>query len=143
MKIKRIYHRYDKLEEFHAGLWKIIHGDERQLLLEKAIKFTGDADLYGEYMMRVLDDWPISCEHNLSCQDMNRQAWIGHAATCIATGCPEDITRIAWHSLSKEQQDKANAKADQAIMKWERIYAEKAGRKNAKEKLGNQLLFGF
>jgi hypothetical protein len=70
-------------------------------------------------MLKAIDLWPVSCEHNLSCTGMNRQAWIGHAACCIATGCPEHITRLAWHTLTQKQQDEANAKADFAIKTWE------------------------
>jgi hypothetical protein len=55
---------------------------------------------------------------------MNRQAYIGHAAACIAIGSPEYITRLAWHQLTNDQQDKANNKADIAIKTWEENYAK-------------------
>ncbi len=115
----RIYHHHEKWEEFHAGMWRSVSLEEKDSLLKKAVAFTGDADLYGSFMLRVIEEWPYSCEHNLTCEEMNRQAWIGHAATCLAIGCPEDITRLAWHQLSKDQQDRANLKADEAIRKWE------------------------
>jgi hypothetical protein len=117
--LKRTYHSYDKWEEYHAGMWKSIYGNDKDILLKKAIEFTGNAKLYGSYMVRVISEWPYSCEHNLTCSNMNRQAWIGHAACCLAIGCPEDITRIAWHHLSKNQQDAANLEADRAIKMWE------------------------
>jgi len=44
---------------------------------------------------------------------------VGHAATALAIGCPELITRMAWGRLTQEQQDAANAKAQQAINLWE------------------------
>jgi len=91
-------------------------------LLKQAIEFTGNPPLYGSFMMRVIKEWPISCEHNLTCKGMNRQAWIGHAAACIAIGCPEHITREAWAYLTQEQQDLANAEADKAIAQWELEY---------------------
>lgn len=116
--IERIYHNHERLEEHSFGMWKNIYGDQRERLIAEAIKFTGNADLYGIFMMRVVKEWRYSCEHNLT-KDINRQAWIGHAATCLAIGCPEDITRIAWHQLSKDQQDRANKKADEAIKYWE------------------------
>lgn len=120
MKIKRIYHPYSMWEEYKAGMWRAIApGPERNEYLIKAIEFTGNAELYGKYMMKVADEWHYSCEHNLSCENMNRQAWIGHAATCLAIGCPEDITREAWHQLTQTQQDEANIKADEAISYWE------------------------
>ena len=119
MKIKPVFHHYKKWEETDSAMWKKVYGDDRKSLLEKAIEFTGDAELYGSFMLKVLDEWPFSCEQHLSHVDVNRQAWIGHAACCIALDCPEDITREAWHYLTREQQDAANAKADEAIAKWE------------------------
>lgn len=103
-------------------MWRNVHGSERKKYLEKAIEFTGNARLYGEYMMKAIEQWPMSCEHNLTDQSMNKQAWVGHAACCIALGCPEDITREAWHYLTQEQQDEANAMADLAIAKWQESY---------------------
>lgn len=120
MNNKQIFHPYYKWEEYKAGMWKRIHGEKRNQLLLKAIKFMGNHKLYGSYMIKVLKLWPFSCEHNLSYKNLNRQAWIGHAACCIAIGCPEDITREAWHFLLKKQRDAANKEADKAIQKWEK-----------------------
>lgn len=117
---KRIYHNYLDWEEFHAGMWRKVPSKDRARLVDTAEAFTGDAALYGEYMMRVIKMWPNSCEHNLTDRAMNRQAWVGHAACCMATGAPEDVTREAWWRLSEDQQNKANAQADIAIAAWER-----------------------
>lgn len=123
MKFKQIFYHYKKLEEHEHGLWRKVHGLERKKLLREAIEFTGDAKRYGSYMLKVIDEWPRSCEHNLTCGSLNRQAWVGHAACCLAINCPEDITREAWHCLTQQQQDKANLQADRAIEKWETKYA--------------------
>ena len=123
--IAKMYHHYDQWEEHHAGMWRTISGANRIMLLSRAIRFTGDAKLYGEYMIKAVERWPVSCEQNLSCTNTNRQAWIGHAATCIAINCPEEITREAWHYLTQEQQDEANAMADTAIEYWESLNAHK------------------
>lgn len=117
--MKRIFHHYDKWEDALAGMWRKASKDEEAELLPKAIQFTGNASLYGEYMLRVVEDWPYSCEQNLSAKNMNRQAWVGHAACCMAIGCPEYITRLAWWELTQEQRDAANLQADEAIALWE------------------------
>lgn len=122
MAIKRIYHNHGILEEHTHGMWRIVAGHLRQEFLSAAIEFTGDARLYGSWMMRVIEEWPRSCEHNLSNLSINRQAWVGHAATCLAIQCPEDITREAWAHLIPNQQILANLKADEAIKEWERIH---------------------
>jgi len=73
----------------------------------------------------VIEQWPITCEHNLTDLNQNRKAWIGHAATCLAIGAPEDITRKAWHALNLEQQEAANLKAKEAIQLWEERHERK------------------
>jgi hypothetical protein len=85
--------------------------------LQIAIAFTGDHELYGEWMKKVAEQWRHSCEHNLT-KPGDKRPWIGHAAVALAIGCPEDIVREAWGHLSEEQQVKANAKASEAIEYW-------------------------
>ena len=87
-----------------------------------AIEFTGDAGLYGRYMMRVVNEWPVSCENALTDYSINRRAWIGHAAVALALQIPEDITRLAWGKLNGEQQLLANKEASKAISSWEHNY---------------------
>ncbi len=122
--MKRIWHHYQKWEEYHAGMWGNVSAQDSLKLLADAIKFTGDADLYGSFMRRVIKEWPISCEHNLTETGQNRKAWIGHAAACLAIKCPEHITREAWGHLSQDQQDRANDKAQEAIEAWESAHAK-------------------
>jgi hypothetical protein len=81
--------------------------------------FTGNHRLYGRYMMRVVSEWPNSCLNALTDGNLNRKAWIGHAACAFALRCPEDITRQAWGLLSNEQRVLANRQAERAIQSWE------------------------
>ena len=92
----------------------------REQMLCDAIEFTGCAESYGAAMMRVIKEWPISCEHNLSNIEQNRRAWIGHAACAIEKGFCEDVVREAWGHLRIDQQIAANKKAQQAIEEWEK-----------------------
>ena len=119
MKLKRIFHHYLAWEDYQAGMWRITSKQERDELLPKAIEFTGDPDLYGSFMIKVLSIYPIACEQNLSDKSQNRRAWIGQAAACLAINSPEDVTRSAWGHLTLAQQVKADAKADEAIKLWE------------------------
>lgn len=118
-----IWHPFWSWEEVSHNMW----GDaaNRKQWLDKAIQFTGDHQLYGLWMMRVANEWKYSCEHNLTKKDINRQAWIGHAAVAMAIQCPEDIVREAWGYLTKEQQDAANLKAQEAIDHWEVTQCQK------------------
>lgn len=101
--------------------------DDRKAHLANAIAFTGDAKLYGSYMMRVIYEWPISCENALTDSSLNQKAWVGHAACAMAIGCPEDITREAWGKLTDEQRLLANKEADRAIREWRHNYAKDRG----------------
>jgi hypothetical protein len=116
--MKKIHHPYHLWEDYQNGMYESINGKARRIMLNKAITFTGNHELYGEYMMKVIDLWTVSCEHNLSDKNMNKRAWIGHAACCLAIQCPEDITRQAWGCLSKAQQVAADEQADNAIKAW-------------------------
>lgn len=117
--MKRFYAPYTDWEDFKAGMWRKLSSNEEPEFLQAAIEFTGNAELYGKYMLQVLTDWPISTKHNFTNTGMNRRAWVGHAACQIAINCPEYIVRQAWSYLTEEQQIKANAVADIAIQQWE------------------------
>lgn len=123
--MRRIYHPYWDWEDWRAGMWRVVSGKERKQLFEKAIAFTGNAELYGSYMRRVIVEWPKACEHNLTERSMNRLAWVGHAATCLAIGAPEDVTREAWAFLTHQQRTDADAQALDSVSQWERMHEGK------------------
>ena len=122
MSVRQIYHHYERWEEFHYGMWKFISAEDARTLLPVVIEFTGDHVRYGVFMQRVIVEWPISCEQSLTNIAMNRRAWVGHAACCLATGSPEYVTRQAWKHLTQQQQDNANGQADRAIASWTERY---------------------
>lgn len=108
-------------------MWRTVPKDEEERYLKLAVDFTGDHRLYGFWMRKVVETWPISAEHNLTDLSINRKAWTGHAAICLANGCPEYITRAAWGLLSDEQRAKANGEAQSAIDAWEANYLAMQG----------------
>ena len=118
--IKQVFHPIDKWEEIRHNMWG--GTDNKKEALEWALSFTGDHSLYGSYMRRVCEEWPISCENALTDPHMNRKAWLGHAACALAGGVPEDIIREAWSKLSHEQKHLANKEAERAIQLWEESY---------------------
>lgn len=125
--MNQIYHHYSVWEDYQNGMWKKPTQKLVEKYLQKAIDFTGDDDLYGLWMIKVVESWKYSCEHNLTDETQNRKAWVGHAAACMAFGCPEAITRMAWGYLTTEQQFKANKKAEFAIDYWEKfIYMQRS-----------------
>lgn len=116
MKLVRVYKDYRDWEEIKFNMWGKVKN--RDLFLKKAINFTSNHSLYGSYMMRVANEWSVSCENALTDNMINKKAWIGHAACALALRCPEDITRIAWSYLTDEQQFLANLEAERAIEYW-------------------------
>ena len=125
MKLKRIWLPIDAWEEIGSNMWGEVAN--RRLFLQRAEIFTGNHRLYGRYMQRVTVEWPNSCINALTDYNLNRKAWIGHAACALALRCPEDITRQAWGLLTHEQRILANRQADRAIQSWEMRYRASLG----------------
>lgn len=138
MRFTRIWHPCSKWEELDFNMWGEV--DDRKSYLERAIEFTGDHEQYGKYMLRVIREWPISTENALTDYNINRKAWVGHAACALAFRCPEDIVRQAWGYLTYEQRLHANKAADQAISAWEIDHAKSRG---VHSDVGEAMLFGW
>ncbi len=123
----RVYHHYLKWEETASGMWDVVSKERERILLHEAVVFTGNSKLYGSYMQRVIKEWPISCEQNLTNPSMNQLAWVGHAATALAIHCPEYITRLAWGMLTEQQRIAADAEALSAVREWRYTYVSGKG----------------
>jgi hypothetical protein len=95
-------------------------------LYKNVIHILGDEINCYNAMNRVINEWVISCEQNLSNITINRKSWLGWAACSIQSKIPEIITRKAWFLLSLEQQEMANKIADDIIKKWEERYLDNA-----------------
>jgi hypothetical protein len=122
MKIKRVFHHWEKCEEYKTNMWRQVPACEREGYMLRARALMIDAENFKDAMLRAVSEWPVSCEANLTASSMNHQAWMGHAGCAITINSPEDVTRLAWRTLNKEQQDKANAAADHAIATWKQKY---------------------
>lgn len=121
-KIDRVYHRYEALEEYQRGMWRIVRGHDRIHNAELARDLMRDSQAFKAAMMRAVNEWPVSCEHNLTCEDSNRLAWLGHAGCLLGVGSPEENTRIGWHMLNQSEQDEANRVAQEVLDFWESAY---------------------
>jgi hypothetical protein len=115
----QIFHRYEFWEDYLNGMWRKESKQYESEKIQEIIEFTGNHILYGKAMIRVINEWPISCENNLSNLSLNRKAWLGHAACCIERNYPEYLVRQAWQLLTDEQRNLANKEAINAIKIWE------------------------
>ena len=114
----RVYYDFRELEEYRDGMWRIVRGDERKILVKKSADLMMDPELFKTAMLRALDEWPNSCQHNLTCEGMNRIAWLGHAGCCLNHSAPEDCTRAGWYKLDDDQMAEANKAAAEVLESW-------------------------
>lgn len=120
--MRREYRHYRDREEFHpdGGMWKIVGQVERDAYAMVAADLMAFPDRFEDAMLRALEEWPQSCDVNLTAHVMNRRAWLGHAGCFLATGSPEDATRLGWRSLTAAQQFDADEAAERVIAEWSR-----------------------
>lgn len=116
----QVYYPYWELEEHKAGMWRAVYGDERHTFSQAAAELMRRPADFRAAMLRAVKEWPKSCEMAMTTPGLNQRAWMGHAGCCIGTGSPEDLTRLGWHMLTREEQDVANRMADEAISEWHR-----------------------
>lgn len=118
----RTHYPWHQLEEYRpkGGMWATPPTLSRGYHAEAAGKLMADPPAFRAAMLRVLDEWPKSTDNAMSTPGLNRRAWIGHAGCFLATGSPEETTRIGWHQLDDAEQAAANEAADQAIFEWRR-----------------------
>jgi len=118
-KLERVYRHYLDLEEYHAGMWRVLQGAERAEFVATAADLLRDLGRFRDALAEMLAAWPVSASVALSAESTNRIAWLGQAACCFAVQAPEECVRVAWHTLSPTEQDRANASARDALVDWE------------------------
>lgn len=122
---KRQHYHYRDLEEYgpNGGMWAIPSGKDRRRYIDATSALMANPAAFTDAMRLALTDWPRSVENALTNPSLNHRAWIGHAACYLATGSPEETTRLGWHELDEAEQDAANAAADTVIGEWRSAHA--------------------
>lgn len=115
--MERIFHHYDKWEDFHAGMYDESR-DGRKERVQKAAVILGTPSICRTAMEKVISEWQIATEYNLSNAEINRKAWLGQAACSCYAGIHEDETREAWGIMTEAQRTEANRIAASIIRKW-------------------------
>lgn len=115
--MERIFHHYNKWEDFHAGMYDESR-DGRKERVQKAAVILGTPSICRTAMQKVISEWPIATEYNLSNAEINRKAWLGQAACSCYAGIHEDETREAWGIMTEAQRTEANRIAASIIRKW-------------------------
>jgi hypothetical protein len=125
--IERIFHHCTKWEDYKHGMFRESARSGDDAIQSSAAALLGDHFKLKQAMLKVIDNWPIASEENLSNVQQNRQAWLGWAACSLSCNAPDIVTRRAWGTLTLGQQDRANAVADEVILEWEARYERERG----------------
>lgn len=115
--MERIFHHYSLWEDFHAGMYDESK-DGRAERVAAAAKILGTPEICRKAMNKVIKEWQIATEYNLSNAGINRKAWLGQAACSCYAGIHEDETREAWGFLTPSQRTEANRIAAEIIKGW-------------------------
>jgi hypothetical protein len=114
----RVFHTHDKWECVKAGFYlSTVEGKTKEQCQHEYAAFLSDSDQFSEALVRVFEQWPNSCEHYLTNVAMNRIAWLGQAAMCVARGIPSQFCS-GFNLLTIEQQEQANETALTALNGW-------------------------
>lgn len=138
--MRRLYHPWTEWECVRAGMYETGAGFDSETAQNNYAAFLSDLMQFEAALIRVLNEWPRSCEHFLSNDNTNRIAWLGQASMCIATGTPS-IFRGGFKRLSPEQQRRANALAARYLATWIKRQADASKDRRVREHMETQRLF--
>lgn len=116
----RVHYPWYELEEYRpdGGMWSTVPTLKREYFITSTSDLMANPAKFADSMRRALKEWPKSVAVALTTPGMNHRAWLGHAGCYLATGSPEETTRLGWHELDDAEQWAANAAADQVIAEW-------------------------
>ena len=114
----RIFHHYEKWEAVAYNFFGSNHKTmSKQQCEYKYFELLSDIDLFTKTMNKVIEEWPNSCEHNLTNRSMNRIAWLGQASLAYAYQIPSCFS-AGYQLLTEEQKFAANSAALEVLNKW-------------------------
>ena len=122
MKTTRIYHPWNLWECYAHGMYDGESAYSVEKAKEMYAEFLRDIPLFRASMQRVGREWPISCEHFLTNDSINRLAWLGQAAMSIHSGVSRRH-RSGYMLLSNEERKRANQAAAEFLSDWLRSHA--------------------
>jgi hypothetical protein len=116
---QRVFHTWDKWECHKAGFYNNFppHGMSKESCEKAYMHFLRDSVKFSAALTVVINEWKHSCEHYLTNAAMNRIAWLGQAAMCLATGVPAAF-RAGFFLLSEAEQTAANEIALTYLNRW-------------------------
>ena len=114
----RVFHTFDKWECVKAGFYATCKDGMTKNQCEAAyVDLLTDPMLFASVARKMIEAWPMSCEHYLTNAAMNRIAWIGQASVCFHSGVPSKFSG-AWSQLTPREQEQANTIAMDVLNNW-------------------------
>ena len=122
---KRQHFAWYELEEYlpGGGMWQTPTTLARARFIEESQLLMANPAKFADAMRKAVKHWPNSVANALTTPGLNYRAWLGHAGCYVATGSPEETTRLGWHQLDDGEQWAANAAADTVIAEWRKANA--------------------
>ena len=117
MKNKQIFHHFSKWEDYKKGFYDTVCEDAQEHI-RKSVELLSNQEEFYKYASKVIKEWVFSCEHNLTDPSLNKIAYIGQSACCLANGTPAFITRNAWSYIDEFDQLAANETARKVLKEW-------------------------
>ena len=117
--MEQIYIEYQKWEDYLCGMYNANDVIDKDKKVIESINLLSNPNDFYITCQKILIDWKISSDVNLSNRNQNRKAWLGAAACMYKCNAPEYLTRIAWSLLNKKKQDSANKIAEKIILEYE------------------------
>jgi len=114
----RVYHHYKKWEDHKNGFYNNCVSSKKKEMLKKVLEMFNSEELTKKYMIKVVNEWKNSCEHNFTNPSLNRIAYLGQAACCLFCGIPSTVTMEAWSLLDKKIQQRSDKIALEIIDIW-------------------------
>jgi len=115
--IKQIFHHFSLWEDNKKGFYDTVCADYSDHV-QKSVKLLSDQEEFRKYAEKVIKEWVYSCEQNLTDPSLNKIAYIGQSACCMANNTPAFVTRNAWSYIDETDQRKANETAREILREW-------------------------
>jgi hypothetical protein len=115
--MKQIFHHFTKWEDYKAGFYNSSCSNIENHIAS-SIKLLSNQDDFYIAAIRVINEWVISCEQNLTDTSINKIAYIGQSACCMANGTPSFATKRAWAYIDDDDKILANQTAKKVLNIW-------------------------
>lgn len=116
--MKRVFHPYDKWEDYHHNFYGGILDYDKDDTLGLYASLLRDLSAFEAALIEITTNWRFSCEHNLTNENMNRIAYLGQASCALVYNVPHNVSMGGYNLLTKEEQEAADKLAEKYLNLW-------------------------